>query len=96
VSGVARYALGLLDFFEVAASGGAVGPQVVGGDASEEGGVFGVVVEDLGLEVDAEAVGGAGDGDGPAFAAGGGGEVMGELSGLRSGKVASCFLLPTM
>jgi hypothetical protein len=51
-------------FFEVAASGGSVGPQVVGGDAGEEGGVFGVVVEDLGLEVDAEAVGGAGDGDG--------------------------------
>ena len=64
VSGVAGDALGLLDFFEVAASGGAVGPQVVGGDAGEEGGVFGVVVEDLGLEVDAEAVGGAGDGDG--------------------------------
>jgi hypothetical protein len=78
VSGVAGYALGLLDFFEVAASGGAVGPEVVGGDAGEEGGVFGYVGEDLGLEVDAEAVGGAGDGDGPAFAAGVGGEVLGQ------------------
>jgi hypothetical protein len=61
---VAGYALGVADFFEVASSGGAVGPEVVGGDAGEEGGVFGVVVEAGGFEVDAEAVGGAGDGDG--------------------------------
>jgi hypothetical protein len=37
----------------VAASGDAVGPEVVCGDAVEEGGVFGVVVEDQGFEVDA-------------------------------------------
>jgi hypothetical protein len=49
VVGVAGYAFGVADFFEVAASGGAVGPEVVGGDAGEEGGVFGVVAEDLGF-----------------------------------------------
>jgi hypothetical protein len=64
VVGVAGYAFGVADFFEVAASGGAVGPEVVGGDAGDEGGVFGVVGEGLGFKVDAEAVGGAGDGDG--------------------------------
>ena len=47
--GVPGYALGVADFFEVAASGGAVGPEVVGGDAGEEGGVFGVVGEGLGF-----------------------------------------------
>jgi hypothetical protein len=64
VVGVAGYALGVANFFEVAASGGAVRPEVIGGDAGEKGGVFGFVAEDLGLEVDAEAIGGAGDGDG--------------------------------
>jgi hypothetical protein len=49
VVGVAGYAFGVADFFEVAASGGAVGPEVVGGDAGEEGGVFGVVGEGLGF-----------------------------------------------
>jgi hypothetical protein len=39
------------DFFEVASSGGAVGPQVVGGDLVDEGGVFGAVVKGGGLEV---------------------------------------------
>jgi hypothetical protein len=53
VSGVSGGFVGLADVFEVAASGDAVGPEVVGGDAGEEGGVFGVVVEHLGLEVDA-------------------------------------------
>jgi hypothetical protein len=48
---VAGYAVGVADFFEVAASGGSVGPQVVGGDLVDEGGVFGVVVEGGGLEV---------------------------------------------
>jgi hypothetical protein len=51
VSGVAGDAVGVPDFFEVASSGGAVGPQVVGGDVFGEGGVFGVVVEGGGLEV---------------------------------------------
>jgi hypothetical protein len=64
VVGVAGYAFGVGDFFEVASSGGAVGPQVVGGDLVDEGGVFGVVVEAGGFEVDADAVGGAGDGGG--------------------------------
>jgi hypothetical protein len=64
VVGVAGHALGVGNFFEVAASGGAVRPEVVGGDAGEKGGVFGFVGEDLGLEVDADAVGGAGDGGG--------------------------------
>jgi hypothetical protein len=77
VAGVAGGFVGLADVFEVSSSGDAVGPEVVCGDAVEEGGVFGVVVEDLGLEVDADAVGEAGDGDGAAFWAGVGGEVLG-------------------
>jgi hypothetical protein len=51
VSGVAGDAVGVADFFEVASSGGAVGPQVVGGDLVDEGGVFGAVVKGGGLEV---------------------------------------------
>jgi hypothetical protein len=57
VAGVSVGFVGLVDVFEVAASGDAVGPEVVCGDAVEEGGVFGVVVEDQGFEVDAQAVG---------------------------------------
>jgi hypothetical protein len=53
VAGVSGGFVGLADVFEVASSGDEVGPEVVGGDGVGEGGVFGVVVEDLGFEVDA-------------------------------------------
>lgn len=53
VLGVAGYALGVFDFFKVAASGGSVRPQVVGGDLVGKGLVFGLVVEDGGLKVKA-------------------------------------------
>jgi hypothetical protein len=80
----------------VASSGDAVGPEVVGGDLVVEGVVFGLVVKHVGFEVEVEAVGGSGDGDVAAFGAGASCEVFGGLSAGRSGKVASCFLLPTM
>ena len=56
VACVPRYAVGPFDFFEVAASGGAVWPEVVGGDAVADGLIFGEVVEGGGLEVQAQAV----------------------------------------